>query len=358
MTGDHDAATGIPDATTGARGVVTGAPHTATGAQVPTSGAREQATGAHDAARPGSRPDAPARAGGGAPLGWGSFDALPTGRTLVMGVLNVTPDSFSDGGRHDSEAAAVEHGLRLAEQGADIVDVGGESTRPHAQGVDPAEERRRVLPVIRELSRHGVVVSVDTFHPDTARAAIEAGAHIVNDVSGTAASDEMIELVGQSGVPYVLMHSRGTPQTMTGLATYTDTVGEVLSELTAVRDRLLAAGVRPERLVVDPGLGFAKAGGQDWELLRALPRLRELGHKVLVAASRKRFLGALLAEGGTPRPVTQRDGATAAVSALSAFGGAWAVRVHDVPATVDAVAAAHAWRGIEPPVLRPRDTES
>ena len=145
---------------------------------------------------------------------------------------------------------------------------------------------------------------------------------------------------------------------MTGLATYTDTVGEVLSELTALRDRLLAAGVRPERLVVDPGLGFAKAGGQDWELLRALPRLRELGHKVLVAASRKRFLGALLAEGGTPRPVTQRDGATAAVSALSAFGGAWAVRVHDVPASVDAVAAAHAWRGIEPPVLRPRDTES
>ncbi|WP_423447561.1 dihydropteroate synthase [Kocuria sp. KSNUG] len=318
----------------------------------------DAATGAHDAARPGSRPDSPARAGGDTPLGWGSFDALPTGRTLVMGVLNVTPDSFSDGGRHDTEAAAVEHGLRLAEQGADIVDVGGESTRPHALGVDPAEERRRVLPVIRELSSRGVVVSVDTFHADTARAAIEAGAHIVNDVSGTAVSPEMIELVGQSGVPYVLMHSRGTPQTMTGLATYTDTVGEVVSELTAVRDRLLAAGVRPERLVVDPGLGFAKAGGQDWELLRALPRLRELGHKVLVAASRKRFLGALLAEGGTPRPVTGRDGATAAVSALSAFGGAWAVRVHDVPATVDAVAVAHAWLGIEPPVLRPRDTES
>ena len=294
----------------------------------------------------------------GRPLGWGSFDALPQGRTLVMGVLNVTPDSFSDGGRHDTEEAAVAHGLLLAEQGADIVDVGGESTRPHSQRVDPGEEQRRVLPVIRELSRRGVVVSADTLNADTAEAAIHAGAHIVNDVSGTNVSPAMVELAGASGIPYVLMHSRGTPQTMTSLTRYEDTVTDVLAELRGVRDRLCAAGVRPERLVVDPGLGFAKVGGQDWELLRALPRFRELGSRVLVAASRKRFLGALLAERGEPRPVTERDGATAAVSALSAFGGAWAVRVHDVPATVDAVAVAHAWLGIDPPVLHPRDREN
>ena len=309
-------------------------------------------TAPHDAA--GSRPDAPRPPRGGR-LGWGSFDALPQHRTLVMGVLNVTPDSFSDGGAHDSEEAAIAHGLRLAEQGADIVDVGGESTRPHSQRVDPREERRRVLPVIRELSRRGVVVSADTFNAGTAEAAVAVGAHIVNDVSGTRVSQEMIEFAGASGTPYVLMHSRGTPQTMTTLAHYEDTVEEVLAELCAVRERLYAAGVRPERLVVDPGLGFAKAGGQDWELLRALPRFRELGNRVLVAASRKRFLGALLAADGVPRPVTERDGATAAISALAAFGGAWAVRVHDVRGTCDAVATAHAWLGIDPPVLRPRD---
>ena len=287
-------------------------------------------------------------------LGWGSFDALPTGRTLVMGILNVTPDSFSDGGRHDTEAAAVAHGLLLAEQGADIVDVGGESTRPDSERVDPREEQRRVLAVIRELSDRGVVVSVDTLHPDTAEAALDAGAHIINDVSGTNLDPRMIELAGDRGVPYVLMHSRGTPQTMTSLADYDDTVTEVLAELEQLRERCLAAGIRPEHLMVDPGLGFAKAGEQNWELLRALPRLTGLG-KVLIAASRKRFVGALLATQDGPRPVDERDTATAAISALSAFGGAWAVRVHDVPTTVDAVAAAHAWCGVVPAVLHPRD---
>ncbi|MDO4919205.1 dihydropteroate synthase [Kocuria sp.] len=305
----------------------------------------------HDAAPP-SGPLAPSS---GEPLGWGTFEALPTGRTLVMGILNVTPDSFSDGGAHDTEDAAITHGLRLAAQGADLVDVGGESTRPHSQRVAPREEQRRVLPVIRELTRRGVVVSVDTLNPETAEAAVDAGAQIVNDVSGTNVSPRMVELVGATGVPYVLMHSRGTPETMTTLAHYRDTVADVLGELLGVRERLYAAGVRPERLILDPGLGFAKAGGQDWELLRALPLLREQGNKVLVAASRKRFLGSLLARGGEPRPVTERDTATAAVSALSAFGGAWAVRVHDVPATVDAVATAHAWLGVQPPLLRPRD---
>ena len=178
--------------------------------------------------------------------------------------------------------------------------------------------------------------------------------HIINDVSGTNLDPRMIELAGDRGVPYVLMHSRGTPQTMTSLADYDDTVTEVLAELEQLRERCLAAGIRPEHLMVDPGLGFAKAGEQNWELLRALPRLTGLG-KVLIAASRKRFVGALLATQDGPRPVDERDTATAAISALSAFGGAWAVRVHDVPTTVDAVAAAHAWRGVAPPVLHPRD---
>ncbi|RKQ33670.1 dihydropteroate synthase [Kocuria tytonis] len=311
---------------------------------------------------PREAPDQDATAGAVRPaghaLGWGTFEALPTDRTLVMGILNVTPDSFSDGGRHATERAAVAHGIRLAEQGADIVDVGGESTRPHSQRVDPAQEQRRVLSVIRELTARGVVVSVDTFHASTAERAVAAGAQLVNDVSGTNVSPEMVEFAGSSGVPYVLMHSRGTPETMTSLTDYEDTVGDVLRELREVRERLRSAGVRPERLIIDPGLGFAKAGGQDWELLRALPRFQELGHRVLVAASRKRFLGALLATDGAPRPVTERDTATAAISALSAFGGAWAVRVHDVAATVDAVATAHAWLGVEPPVLRPRTVGS
>lgn len=279
---------------------------------------------------------------------------LPAGRTLVMGILNVTPDSFSDGGEHATVRAAVEHARRMVADGADIVDVGGESTRPDSERVDPREEQRRVLAVIRELSDRGVVVSVDTLHPDTAEAALDAGAHIINDVSGTNLDPRMIELAGDRGVPYVLMHSRGTPQTMTSLADYDDTVTEVLAELEQLRERCLAAGIRPEHLMVDPGLGFAKAGEQNWELLRALPRLTGLG-KVLIAASRKRFVGALLATQDGPRPVDERDTATAAISALSAFGGAWAVRVHDVPTTVDAVAAAHAWRGVTPPVLHPRD---
>ena len=335
MAAPHDAAGGLPSAPHDAAGGLPSAPH-------------DVATSRPELSRPPR----------GQQIGWGSFEALPRGRTLVMGVLNVTPDSFSDGGRHDREEDAIAHGLLLAEQGADIVDVGGESTRPHSHRVDPREERRRVLPVVRELSRRGVVVSVDTFNAGTAEAAIHAGAHIVNDVSGTNVGPEMVELVGASGIPYVLMHSRGTPETMTTLTRYEDTVTDVLAELRGVRDRLYAAGVNPERLVVDPGLGFAKAGGQDWELLRALPQFLELGNKVLVAASRKRFLGALLAEGGEPRPVTARDGATAAVSTLSAFGGAWAVRVHNVPASVDAVAVAHAWLGTHPPVLHPWDREN
>lgn len=292
---------------------------------------------------------------GTAPLGWGSYEQLPQGRTLVMGILNVTPDSFSDGGTHDTMDAAIAHGLELAAQGADIVDVGGDSTRPGSVRVSLEEEQRRILEVIRALSEHGIVISVDTLNAETAAAALDAGAHIINDVSGKNVQQDMIDLVAQRQVPYILMHSRGTSTTMDGLSTYENVPDEVIAELLELRERFYRAGVKPENLIVDPGLGFAKAGSQDWDLLRALPRLVETGNKVLVAASRKRFLGNLLGDENGPRPVAERDIATAAISALSAFGGAWAVRVHDVAATVDAVATAHAWLGVTPPILVPHE---
>lgn len=277
--------------------------------------------------------------------GWGSWANLPTDRTLIMGVLNVTPDSFSDGGLHNTHQAAIDHGLLLSQQGADMVDVGGESTRPGATRVDPEEERRRVLPVIQALTAAGVVVTVDTINASTAQAAVEAGAHCINDVSGVSVTQGMIDLVAQLQVPYIVMHSRGNPGTMDALAVYQDLVTDVLSEIDGVVQRFLTAGVDPSRLILDPGLGFAKGGSQDWELLRALPRLVASGHPVLVAASRKRFIGNLLAVDGEPRPARQRDVATAAISALAADRGAWAVRVHDVPTTRDALAVAQAWKG-------------
>ncbi|GGG60797.1 dihydropteroate synthase [Kocuria dechangensis] len=285
--------------------------------------------------------------------GWGSFEALPEGRTLVMGILNVTPDSFSDGGAHAEHGAAIAHGLRLMAEGADIVDVGGESTRPGSERISPAEEQRRILPVVEALTAAGAVLSVDTLHPATAEAVLDAGAHIVNDVSGLSVAQEMIDLVAERQAPYVLMHARGLPDAQDSRAVYDDVAGEVLGELAELTGRFLAAGLAPDKLILDPGLGFAKRGAQNWELLRALPRFTATGHKVLVAASRKRFLGTLLEEDGAARPAAGRDAATAAVSALSARGGAWGVRVHDVRTTVDAVAVAHAWRGVEPAVLRP-----
>ena len=285
--------------------------------------------------------------------GWGSFEALPEGRTLVMGILNVTPDSFSDGGAHAEHGSAIAHGLRLMAEGADIVDVGGESTRPGSERISPAEEQRRILPVVEALAAAGAVVSVDTLHPATAEAVLDAGAHIVNDVSGLSVAQEMIDLVAERQAPYVLMHARGLPDAQDSRAVYDDVAGEVLGELGELTGRFLAAGLAPEKLILDPGLGFAKRGAQNWELLRALPRFTATGHKVLVAASRKRFLGTLLEDDGAARPAAGRDAATAAVSALSARGGAWGVRVHDVRTTVDAVAVAHAWRGVEPAVLRP-----
>ncbi|WP_189221728.1 dihydropteroate synthase [Saccharothrix coeruleofusca] len=257
-----------------------------------------------------------------------------------MGVLNVTPDSFSDGGRYLDRDDAVAHGVAVHRRGADLVDVGGESTRPGAERVPPEVEAARVAPVIRELVAEGVPVSVDTMRSEVALAALEAGASIVNDVSGGLADPAMVKVVAEAGVPYVVMHWRGHSREMQRLAVYDDVVREVRDELSARVDAALAAGVRAEDVVLDPGLGFAKDADHNWQLLNRLDVLLELGFPVLVGASRKRFLGTLL--GG--RAPDGREDATAAVSALAAFAGAWGVRVHDVGRSLDAVAVARAWR--------------
>ncbi len=254
-----------------------------------------------------------------------------------MGVVNVTPDSFSDGGLHADTGSAVRHGLRLLEQGADLVDVGGESTRPGAGRVPEALERERVLPVVQALVAAGAAVSVDTMRAPLAAAALDAGAQVVNDVSGGLADPAMLPLVAERACTYVLMHWRGHSTDMQSRAVYGDVVAEVTAELTARRDAALAAGIAADRLVLDPGLGFAKDAGHSWALLAALPRLARLG-PLLVGASRKGFLGALLAgPSGVPRPPAQRDAASAAVTVLAAQAGAWAVRVHDAAASADAV---------------------
>ncbi len=265
-------------------------------------------------------------------------------RTLVMGVVNVTPDSFSDGGRWFEPDAAVAHGLRLLAEGADVLDVGGESTRPGSQRVAVDEERRRVLPVVRELVAAGAVVSVDTTRAAVARDAVAAGAHLVNDVSGGLADPAMADVVAQTGVAYVAMHWRGHADVMDSLTHYDDVVADVRDELAGRLAALEAAGIRREQVVLDPGLGFAKAGRDNWPLLAHLDALQELGRPVLVGSSRKRFLGHLLAgPDGEPAAPTARDRATAAISALSALGGAWCVRVHDVAGSADAVRVAAAW---------------
>ncbi|WP_199922725.1 dihydropteroate synthase [Streptomyces sp. NRRL S-87] len=265
-------------------------------------------------------------------------------RCAVMGVVNVTPDSFSDGGRWFDTTAAVKRGLDLVAQGADLVDVGGESTRPGATRVDADEELRRVVPVVRGLASEGVTVSVDTMRAAVAERAVAAGATLVNDVSGGLADPGMIPAVADTGVPFVVMHWRGFSADMNSRAVYSDVVAEVTAELRARMDAVIDGGIAPERLVIDPGLGFAKQAEHDLALVAHLAELRALGRPVLVAASRKRFLGRILA--GTaeaaPPPARERDAATAAVSAIAAHEGAWAVRVHEVRATADAVRVARA----------------
>jgi dihydropteroate synthase len=276
-----------------------------------------------------------------------------------MGVVNVTPDSFSDGGRWFDADAAIAHGVELVAEGADVVDVGGESTRPGAARVEPEEELRRVVPVIRELAGRGIRVSVDTMRAATALAAVEAGAEIINDVSAGLADEAMGAIAAETGASYVAMHWRGHSDRMDGLAEYADVAVEVRDELAARVDALVAAGVDTERLILDPGLGFAKRGEQNWQLLARLDVLEALGLPILVGASRKRFLGELLADAaGSPRPPAQRDVATAAISALVARAGAWGVRVHDVAASLDAVAVSAAMQlGASPARVDQRRTE-
>ncbi len=277
-------------------------------------------------------------------------DLLTRERTVVMGVLNVTPDSFSDGGRYAGRGDAVAHGVALREDGADLVDIGGESTRPGAERVDADTEIARVVPVIRELASAGVPLSVDTTRARVAAAALDAGAVAVNDVSGGLADPDMARVVADAGCPWVLMHWRGHSRTMRQLAVYTDVVAEVRAELSARIDEALAAGVADEQLVIDPGLGFAKTAEHNWALTRRLDRLVDLGYPLLFAASRKSYLGSLLAASdGTPRPVAGREAATVATSVLAAAAGAWGVRVHDVRGTADALAV---WRATGSPVLR------
>ncbi|HEY5854697.1 MAG TPA: dihydropteroate synthase [Aldersonia sp.] len=261
-----------------------------------------------------------------------------------MGVLNVTSDSFSDGGRFLDRDTAISHGLELHRLGADIIDVGGESTRPGASRLAPETEAARVVPVIAALALSGVPTSVDTMRARVAEAAVEAGAQVVNDVSGGRADPEMARVVADAEVPWILMHWRSAADYVhTAPTHYDDVVTEVQAELMECVDGAVAAGVDPGRLVVDPGLGFAKTAAHNWALLAALPDLSARGFPVLVGASRKRFLGSLLADGDEPRPPDGREVATAAVSALAAANGAWGVRVHDVAASLDAVAVAHAW---------------
>lgn len=261
-------------------------------------------------------------------------------RCLVMGVVNVTPDSFSDGGDWFEPERAIKHGLELAADGADIVDVGGESTRPGAQRVSLAEELRRVVPVIEALSGQGVPVSVDTMRAEVAEAAVKAGALLINDVSGGLADPDMPQVVAQARIPYVVMHWRGHSHDMQSRAVYTDVVREVRDELDQRVEAIVARGVDPSLLVVDPGLGFAKLPEHNWTLLK---HLHEYALPVLVGASRKRFLGRLLAgPDGSPRPFDQCDDATVAVTALAAASGAWCVRVHRVRPNADAVRVAAA----------------
>lgn len=268
--------------------------------------------------------------------------------TLIMGVVNVTPDSFSDGGRHADAEAAVAHGLALHGHGAGILDIGGESTRPGAERVDPRVEQGRVLPVVRALVDAGVVVSIDTMNASTALAAVTAGARIVNDVSGGMADPEMLATVASTDADVVLQHWRGHSADMYARAVYDDVVSEIVAELRARVEAAAVAGISPDRVIVDPGIGFGKRGEQNWQTLRGLDRVVAMGPRVLIGTSRKRFLADALAgdpAGAAEPSEARRDLATAVTSVLAAQTGVWAVRVHDVAATRDALVVAERWAG-------------
>lgn len=268
--------------------------------------------------------------------------------TGIWGIVNVTPDSFSDGGRYLDVDRAVAHGLQLRADGAAVLDIGGESTRPGADRVGSEVEQQRVIPVIEQLAAAGAPVSIDTLSAATAAAAVRAGARIVNDVSGGLADPEMRAAVAESGADFVIGHWRGFSADMYAKAEYRRVAREVAGELHERMGEAAASGIAPSRLIVDPGIGFAKAGQQNWDVLRGLDEIVALGPRVLVGTSRKRFLTETLRrESGQDDEVSEsrRDLATAVTSALAARAGAWAVRVHDVAATRDALAIAHAWEG-------------
>jgi dihydropteroate synthase len=248
---------------------------------------------------------------------------------LVMGILNVTPDSFADGGRHFTFEHAVQRGLQMIEEGVDIIDIGGESTRPGAERVSAEEEQRRVIPVIKALAGNGVDISVDTMRASTAKLAVEAGATIVNDVSGGAADDEMFSTIAQLGCSYTLMHWRGHSKEMNSRAQYGDVVEDVINEVTIQLDKALAAGISREKIILDPGLGFAKDPEHNWEILNRIDEFTALGYPVLIGHSRKRFIG-----GDTP---DEREAGTLAISESLVGKGIWAVRVHSVAPHVELV---------------------
>lgn len=243
---------------------------------------------------------------------------------LVMGILNTTPDSFADGGQHFTYPDAVNHGLQLITEGADIIDIGGESTRPGAERVSPAEEVRRVINVITKLADAGKPISIDTMRASTARAAVVAGASIINDVSGGLADKSMLDTAAELKVPYIAMHWRGHSKEMNNLAHYGNVVDEVIGELQLRIDAALAAGIAKNNLIIDPGIGFAKEAADNWAIIEEIDRFVALGYPVLVGASRKRFLG-----GDDP---TAREAATVALTKRLSQSGIWAVRVHGVSA--------------------------
>ncbi len=248
---------------------------------------------------------------------------------LVMGILNVTPDSFADGGRYVDTASAIARGLEMVAEGADIIDIGGESTRPGADRVSEEEEQARVIPVIRALAAKGLTVSVDTMRASIAQRAVEAGATIVNDVSGGAADLQMLATVADLGCRYTLMHWRGHSKDMNAKAIYTDVVAEVIAEIDIALEKALAAGVAREKIILDPGIGFAKDAEHNWEILRCIDEFVQLGYPILIGHSRKRFLG-----GDKP---DEREEATVKVTQSLVGTGIWGVRVHGVKANVEAV---------------------
>jgi dihydropteroate synthase len=261
-------------------------------------------------------------------------------RPVIVGVLNVTPDSFSDGGKFLDVDAAIAHAVSLRAAGADFIDVGGESTRPGAARLDPKAERKRVMPVLKALVERQIPVSVDTMNASTAQAAADAGVLVVNDVSGGLADPEMFRTVAETGVHYIASHWRGPSATMDAEAVYKNVVFEVRDALKARIAEMLVWGISPDKIVLDPGLGFAKTADHNWALLKALPRLESIGYPLLIGASRKRFLAPFAEEGA---PTTERDFATAIVSALAAQAGVWGLRVHDVASTAAALDVWSAW---------------